>query len=206
MTRAERPDLGRGIYDVAVEAYADMPGGETEEMEAYEDWLAHDMQGSGDLPEATFVALAGHDIVGYAKFSMTDAQPTAAFHDTTGVKRAWRGRGIAGALKRAQVAWAKQRGYWRLITTNEMRNEPIRRLNDSLGYRKTPGACWFDARWSMPDRDGAELPPNATGDRRRRLRQRPRADWIAGAEEGWHRRTGRPMSWSGCCGGIPGDE
>ena len=57
----------------------------------------------------------------------------------TGVKRAWRGRGIAGALKRAQIAWAKEQGYERLATTNELRNEPIRRLNARLGYREAPG-------------------------------------------------------------------
>ena len=108
-------------------------------MEPFEDWLAHDMRGSSDLPEATFVAIAGDEVVGYAKFSLTSAQPTVAFHDMTGVRRAWRGRGIAGALKRAQIGWAKSRGYERLRTGNEIRNEPIRRLNRRLGYRATPG-------------------------------------------------------------------
>ena len=108
-------------------------------MEPFEDWLAHQMQGSGDLPEATFLALAGSEVVGYSKFSLTAAQPTTANHDMTGVKRAWRGRGIAGALKRAQIAWAKEQGYERLATQNEIRNEPIRRLNERLGYQEAPG-------------------------------------------------------------------
>ncbi len=136
---AQRPDVARGIYSVAVEAYADVPGGEDEVMEPFEDWLAHDMQGSGDRPDATFVALAGDEVVGYAKFSLTPARPAVAFHDMTGVKRAWRGRGIAGALKRAQIGWAKANGYERLETGNEERNEPIRRLNASLGYNESPG-------------------------------------------------------------------
>jgi GNAT superfamily N-acetyltransferase len=136
---ADRPEVARGIYAVAVEVYADVPGGEDEVMEPFEDWLAHDMQGSSDRPDATFVALAGDEVVGYAKFSVTAAQPTVAFHDMTGVKRPWRGRGVAGALKRAQIGWAKANGYERLETGNEVRNEPIRRLNVSLGYRETPG-------------------------------------------------------------------
>jgi mycothiol synthase len=136
---AEQPAVARGIYAVAVEAYEDMPGGEDEVMESYEDWLAHDMQGSGDRPDATFVALAGDEVVGYAKFSMTAAQPAVALHDMTGVKRTWRGRGIAAALKRAQIGWAKANGYERLETGNEERNEPIRRLNATLGYRESPG-------------------------------------------------------------------
>ena len=136
---AERPDLAGGIYEVACEAFPDIPGGEDELMEPFVDWLAHHMQGSGDLPEATFVAVAGSEVVGYAKFSLTAAQPTTANHDMTGVKRSWRGRGVAGALKRAQIAWAKEQGYERLATQNEVRNEPIRRLNARLGYRPAPG-------------------------------------------------------------------
>jgi GNAT superfamily N-acetyltransferase len=140
---AERPDLARGAYEVACEAFPDVPGGEDELMETFDDWLAHHMQGSGDLPEATFLALAGSEVVGYAKFSLTAAQPTTANHDMTGVKRAWRGRGIAGALKRAQIGWAKAQGYERLATHNELRNEPIRRLNEHLGYREAPGRIIF---------------------------------------------------------------
>lgn len=135
---AARPELARGIYEVALEAYPDMPGNDQDEMEPFEAWLAHDMQGSSDKPEATFLALAGDEVVGFAKFFLTAAQPTEAHHDTTGVKRAWRGRGVAGALKRAQIAWAKEHGFERLVTGNEMRNEPIRRLNASLGYREGP--------------------------------------------------------------------
>ena len=136
---AARPELARGIYEVAVEAYADVPGGEGDEMEPFEDWLAHDMSGSGDRPEATFVALAGDEVVGYAKFSLTKARPTVASHDMTGVKRAWRGRGIARALKCAEISWAMRAGFRRLETSNEVRNEPIRRLNARLGYRTAPG-------------------------------------------------------------------
>jgi mycothiol synthase len=138
-TWAERPDLTGGIYEVACEAFPDIPGGEDDLMEPFDDWLAHHMQGSGDRPEATFVAFAGSEVVGYSKFSLTAAQPTTANHDMTGVKRAWRGRGIAGALKRTQIAWAKEQGYELLATQNELRNEPIRRLNKRLGYREAPG-------------------------------------------------------------------
>lgn len=134
-TWAERPDLVQGLYEVACVAYRDIPGEEESEMESFENWLAHDMQSEGDHPWATFVALAGDEVVGYSKFSLTKAQPKVAHHDLTGVKRAWRGRGIARALKQAQIAWAKKAGYERLATRNEERNEPIKRLNDEFGYR-----------------------------------------------------------------------
>ena len=139
---AERPELARGIYEVALEASPDVPGWEDEQMEPFEDWLVHDMQGSGDRPEATFVAVAGDEVVGYAKFSLTGAQPVTAHHDLTGVKRAWRGRGVARALKATQIGWAKANGFEELRTRNDERNAPIRHLNLEFGYRPAIGRIY----------------------------------------------------------------
>jgi mycothiol synthase len=139
VTWADRPELARGIYEVAREAYPDVPGEDQAEMAPFEEWLSQDMRGAGDRPEATFIALAGDEVVGYAKFSISNARPGVAMHDMTGVKRPWRGRGIAGALKRAEIRWAKENGFTRLETMNEERNEPIRRLNERHGYRLEPG-------------------------------------------------------------------
>jgi len=140
VTWAERPDAATGMYEVAREAYPDVPGEGEAEIEPFEQWLSMDMQGAGDRPEATFVALAGDEVVAYAKLSISRARPTVAMHDITGVKRAWRGRGIAGALKAAEIAWAKENGFERLETQNEERNEPIRRLNQRHGYVVEPGS------------------------------------------------------------------
>jgi GNAT superfamily N-acetyltransferase len=143
VTWADRPELARGIYEVVLEAAPDVPGWEKEQTEPFEDWLVHDMQGSGDRPEATFVAVAREEVVGYAKFSLTTAQPTTAHHDLTGVKRAWRGRGIARALKATQIRWAKENGYEELRTRNDERNAPIRHLNREFGYRPTLGRIYL---------------------------------------------------------------
>jgi GNAT superfamily N-acetyltransferase len=140
VTWAERPEVVRGMYAVACEAYPDVPGEEDSQMASFQEWLSQDLQGSADRPEATFAALASGEVVGYAKLSLSNARPGVAMHDMTGVLRAWRGRGIAGALKRAEIAWAKQAGFTRLETYNEDRNEPIRRLNERHGYRPAPGS------------------------------------------------------------------
>ena len=139
VTWAEQPELVRGLYEVYREASVDIPGEEDAEPEAFDDWLAHNMCGPGDSPEWTFVAISGDEVVGYSKWSLTTAQPHTAHHDLTAVKRAWRGRGVAGALKSAQLAWAKEHGYTRAVTNNEERNAPIRRLNERFGYLPAGG-------------------------------------------------------------------
>jgi len=138
-TLAASPEAIQGMYEVACEAYPDIPGEESSEMAPYEKWRDNDISGTSDRPEATFVAFAGSEVVGYAKLSLSEALPETAFHDITGVKRAWRGRGIAGALKRAEIAWAIDNGYAALKTFNEERNAPIRALNERHGYVVEPG-------------------------------------------------------------------
>jgi GNAT superfamily N-acetyltransferase len=139
VTWAERPELARGIYEVACEAYPDEPGSGDVEMEPFEAWLSQDMQGSGDRADAVFVALAGGEVAGYAKLSMS-VRAGFVMHDMTGVKRAFRGRGIASALKRAEIAWAKREGFRTLETFNDEENAPIRALNEKHGYRPAVGS------------------------------------------------------------------
>ena len=143
VTWAERPELARGLYEVSVEASPDVPGYEEETHEPFEAWLAHDMQGPGDRPEATFVAVAGDEVVGYAKFSLNSTHTTSAYHDLTAVKRAWRRRGVARALKAAQIGWAKANGYEELRTTNDERNGAMRGLNAELGYTPAIGRIFL---------------------------------------------------------------
>jgi GNAT superfamily N-acetyltransferase len=95
VTWAQRPELARGMYEVDLEIHPDIPGFEDVALEPFEDWMAHNMQRPTDSPDATFIALADEEVVGFAKLSLT--APTAAGHSMTAVKRAWRGRGIAGA-------------------------------------------------------------------------------------------------------------
>ena len=139
VTWADRPELAQGLYEVAAEATLDIPGEEENDVGSLEEWLERDMGGAGDDPRAVFVALAGDEVVGFAKLSLSSGNRERAFHDLTGVRRTWRGRGIAAALKRTQITWAKTEGYTSLQTSNEARNEPIRRLNERHGYVVEPG-------------------------------------------------------------------
>jgi mycothiol synthase len=139
VTWAERPDLAEGLWEVAREASRDIPGEEETDVGSLEEWLDRDMRGSGDRPEAVFVAVEDGEVLGYAKLAFSDETTERAFHDLTGVKRVHRGRGIAALLKATQIAWAKDSGFSTLQTSNEVRNAPIRHLNQKHGYVLEPG-------------------------------------------------------------------
>ena len=139
VTWADRPEVAQGMWEVAREATLDIPGEEDDDIGTLDEWLARDMQGESDDPRAVFAALENGDVVGFAKLALAPESRERGFHDLTGVRRTHRGRGIASALKRTQIAWAKANGYTALQTSNEVRNEPIRRLNERYGYVLEPG-------------------------------------------------------------------
>ena len=126
--------LARGAYAVALEAYRDEPDGSDNIVEPFDGWLAHDFARMARTAP-TFVAVADGAVVGYGQLTVTAARPGEAAHAFTGVKRSWRSRGVAAALKRAQIRWAKEQGLAKLVTQNEERNAPMLRINARLGYR-----------------------------------------------------------------------
>lgn len=145
VTWGGRPELIEGLYRVMCEASPDVPGEDDTELPSLESWLANDLGGASDHPEAVFVALEDGKVVGFAKLSFMRGEDIA-YHDLTGVLRSERCRGIAGALKRRQIGWAKEAGFRELRTANEERNEPIRRLNQRHGYRVQPGSITMRGR------------------------------------------------------------
>jgi mycothiol synthase len=133
VSRQDRPELAEAMYEVAKEAEQDIPDAIPDR--SFEIWRSRELDRPSRDPALTFIALAGDEVIGYAGL---DEYGVDAFHGLTAVKRAWRGRGVATALKRSQIAAAKARGVKRLVTESEERNTPMRRLNEKLGYRPAP--------------------------------------------------------------------
>jgi mycothiol synthase len=50
------------------------------------------------------------------------------------VRRDWRSRCVAKALKRAELHWAAANGLHQLVTWTQRGNEAMQTLNRSLGY------------------------------------------------------------------------
>ena len=137
VTLAERPDLDRGCWEIAREAIPDIPGDEPEHAPEFEPWRADEIESPGTVFEAWVIALAGDEVVGYGSIHRS-ADPALCGNGLTAVRRAWRNRGVASAIKRAQIAWARSAGVRSIRTSNELRNAPMRRVNEHLGYVREP--------------------------------------------------------------------
>ena len=136
-----RPDLEAGLHAVAVEAYADIPvADEPVTAGTLDEFLARDIRRAGVPAGGLAIAVdeASGEVAGWASLLFAPGSETVAWHDMTAVRRAWRGRGVATALKRATITWAIAHGLEALETSNDESNAPMRAVNAGLGYRPIP--------------------------------------------------------------------
>lgn len=129
-TVAARPELLREAYDLACEGYTDMKVVGASVTVSFEDWLRDE----ATLPDGSFVALAGGEIVGYTGLIVWPGEPDRAENGLTVVRRAWRGRGLASALKARQLGWAAANGLREIVTWTQAGNADMQRVNERLGF------------------------------------------------------------------------
>jgi mycothiol synthase len=127
---ADQPELWDAAYDrLALQAFEDFALDTPLEVsrEQWErDWLA--------WPEGMFLALADGDVIGCAGLERDADNPERAENALTAVRRDWRGRGVASALKRAALAFAAESDIREVYTWTQRGNADMRRLNEHLGY------------------------------------------------------------------------
>jgi GNAT superfamily N-acetyltransferase len=126
VTFAERPDLEDELHALARRAYADQPGRSETRIDGWPQWGLH-----AHRPDAYFIALGDGRLLGYGYLQLEDGTWS---HGFMAVDRDARGRGVAGALKRAQIRWAGDNGIVKLRTATEVRLASMRDLNRRFGY------------------------------------------------------------------------
>jgi mycothiol synthase len=144
------PELEHPVYQAARELYPDIPEEEGVWIGEFERWRSDELPAHA-VRECCFAALVGREVVGYA--TLHDAGRDVGLHAMTGVRRTWRGRGVARALKSAQIAAAKAAGLRELRTTTAFANAPMLRVNERLGYRR--GVAWVHLRGALLDGSSA---------------------------------------------------
>jgi GNAT superfamily N-acetyltransferase len=141
---AERPELLETAYPLACEGWADFATVAPATLDL-PDWLRNE----ATLPAGSFVALADGEVVGYSGLCAHDTDGVAE-DGLTVVRRDWRRRGVAGALKQRELAWAAANGYREVVTWTQTGNEGMRMLNERLGYEYRDVATKMVAPLPLP--------------------------------------------------------
>lgn len=138
-----RPDEAflHALHAVMDETAADIPSVEPFRGDSFEAWRRRYVERPGMSLEWIWVALEGERPVGAA--FLRRYNDGVASNSYTGVSRAYRGLGIARALKLEQIAWAQEHGIRAIVTGNDSHNAPMLAVNTSLGYEFLPARIEF---------------------------------------------------------------
>ncbi|MDP9310771.1 MAG: GNAT family N-acetyltransferase [Chloroflexota bacterium] len=137
-------DSGRNhkLYDLVWEIRQDFPSLDAATRESFEEFVVQRLNDKQLIPQAFFVAVCNGEYVGYTSHSSFGDRPDVLRIGQTGVKRAFRRRRIAQALKLRGAAYARAHGFRYLRTVNESRNRGILTISERMGFVKRP--AWIE--------------------------------------------------------------
>ena len=130
------PGEGRRLRAVRLRALADAPDAFATTLELARAWGPERWEAQVEqLP--TFVWREEDADVGMVRCAPHDGNPEAGYLISMWVAPEARGRGIGAALVGQVVAWARERGLWRLLLDVGVHNPAARRLYERQGFVAT---------------------------------------------------------------------
>ena len=110
---------------------------------SYDEFTDEFLRGT-HIPDGYFLAKHGAQYVGLSYLQKVDADPLTLEVGLTGIRREYRRRGIAKALKLHTIKYAKEHGFEAIETGSDSTNEAILSLNESVGFSKTYAWVTFE--------------------------------------------------------------
>ena len=106
---------------------------------SYEQWRAFSYDSPRIVPEGYWIARKDSQLAGISVVLRNEKDPRGLSQDDTGIRRQYRGMGIATALKVKLIEWAKDNGYDNIKTWNDSNNAPMLAVNTRLGFKRQVG-------------------------------------------------------------------
>lgn len=126
----------RKLYELERHSQRDNPGSPGELM-PYDQWRLWTLDSTRVLPHLFIFAADGDRLVGTTYMHTLEGGGLHTMY--TGVDPAYRGKGIAQALKVRAVEAARKHGAPYMRTDNDSQNGPMLAINRKMGYRPLPG-------------------------------------------------------------------
>lgn len=123
----------RATYDLYCEVLQDIPSPEPRRLPSFEDYEERILK-SPELFRGHFLALHHDRYVGLCMLLPQGRTRRELYADTLGIKRTYRGRGIAQALSCMGIEYAIKHGYSLISSDSSVENQKINVLLESLGF------------------------------------------------------------------------
>lgn len=134
----------RKMYDLSMALIQDVPYPDGPPRFSYEEFQMY-FAAPGFRPDGLFVLADGETWMGTSGLLTPEGRPAYTYF--TGVRREYRGRGLAMALKLATIEFARDNGIAAMRTTNDTVNYPMVAVNEKLGYRRLPARVAMKLIW-----------------------------------------------------------
>ncbi len=125
------------VHALEMELGADVPAPDPFTPVDLPTWRQHTVDAPWFIPDAYYLAVVGGQYVGVSTLWKPQTGDWLQ-QGLTGVKREYRGRGVATALKVRTVEYARAHGYRQIKTDNEIHNAPMIAINDRFGFQRQP--------------------------------------------------------------------
>ncbi|MCS0638452.1 GNAT family N-acetyltransferase [Streptomyces sp. LP05-1] len=156
------PEHRRALYELNGECSADIP--ERGEFFSFEEYVERRFAVASYAPGGVVIALDGDRWIGMAATSVHDG---FLFNEMTGVRRDYRGRGVATAMKTFAMGFARERGARRITTLHHPANTGVIVMNQRLGFTESPDGAGPAGAGRRPGRRGRTPPAHAGAGRAR---------------------------------------
>jgi GNAT superfamily N-acetyltransferase len=145
--RTEGQESLKKLHELVQIISADMPSPAAFTPTSYEQWEAFELKNPNLQPEGYMIAKDGSKYVGLSTVWRIDKEPRGLVQGNTGVRREYRGKGIAVALKLRVIDFARRNGYVKVKTWNASDNAPMLAVNTKLGFKREVG--WITLEKSL---------------------------------------------------------
>lgn len=159
MERERNPNVLRDLHELHVICSRDVPDVDPVTDMPYDEFLKYAIEGPAAIPSAYQLARHGDRYVALAWMEGSVEEPDVLYQGLTGVIPEYRGKGIAMALKLANVERARDLGKREIRTWNDTLNRAMLRINEAMGFTKQPADIVYLKTFG-PDPTPADAPAN----------------------------------------------